>query len=312
MITVERYNSSKSKEWDNLIHKSKNGTFLLDRNFMDYHSDRFEDCSLMIYRNNKLEAVFPANIVDTTIYSHQGLTYGGVIYSTKISTTDMLGIFNEIVDFYKKLNVKRILYKAIPYIYHSVPAQEDLYALFKIQAKIIGCNISSTIDVKLPLGFNDLRKRAYKKAIKNNVSISLDSDFESFWKILEDNLISKYGVKPVHSLDEILLLKSRFPSNIFVHTVEKEAQVLAGVVMFVDRKVAHVQYISANDEGKNNGALDLLFYELINNIYKNFDYFDFGQSTEQNGKYLNESLIFQKEGFGGRGVVYNVYEIPII
>lgn len=75
--------------------------------------------------------------------------------------------------------------------------------------------------------------------------------------------------------------------------------------------VVHTQYISANLEGKEIGALDLLFDYLINTEYSNYKIFDFGQSTENNGIYLNESLIFQKEGFGGRGVVYDIYEYEL-
>ena len=78
------------------------------------------------------------------------------------------------------------------------------------------------------------------------------------------------------------------------------------------KQIVHVQYISANYEGKELGALDMLFDYLINTQYKEYDYFDFGQSTEQMGNFLNENLLFQKEGFGGRGVIYPVYEINIL
>lgn len=311
MIRLERYSSEHFEKWNELISRSKNGTFLLNRNFMDYHSDRFKDFSLMIYRNDKLEAVFPANIAEDTVYSHQGLTYGGMVYTSKVSATDMLEIFEALKSFYQESGVKKLIYKSIPYIYDVYPSQEDLYALFVNKAKQIGCNISSTIDSKNFIGFSELRKRGLKKALKNGLKISETPSFSKFWTVLEHNLMERYGVKPVHSLEEILLLKERFPANIFVHTIESETETLAGVVMFVSDNVAHVQYISATEEGKKLGALDMLFHELITQVYKSYSYFDFGQSTEQNGNYLNEALIFQKEGFGGRGVAYNVYELMI-
>jgi hypothetical protein len=83
---------------------------------------------------------------------------------------------------------------------------------------------------------------------------------------------------------------------------------LAGTVLYITKKVVHTQYISASPEGKAKGALDLLFDFLINIEYPMYEYFDFGQSTEKMGEYLNENLIFQKEGFGGRGIVYTIYE----
>ena len=74
------------------------------------------------------------------------------------------------------------------------------------------------------------------------------------------------------------------------------------------KRVIHTQYISASVEGKELGVLDLMFDFLINREYVNYPIFDFGQSTEDMGHILNEPLIFQKEGFGGRGMIYDIYE----
>ena len=311
MIEIIRYEEKHKNDWNNLIDISKNGTFLFNRNYMDYHSDRFIDFSLLVYRKEKLVAVFPANINDNVIYSHQGLTYGGLIYVNKLSVVDVLGIFESIIHYYKNNNIRIIVYKAIPYIYSNYPSQEDLYALFRNRAQIIGCNISSAICQKEKMKFSELRRRGIKKAKKNDILCAMSDNFESFWNVLTANLGAKYDVKPVHSIDEIKYLHSIFPQNIKLYIAEKQSEVLAGVVAFISRNIIHIQYISASPEGKELGALDLLFDYLINTEYKDFDYFDFGQSTEQMGYYLNENLLFQKEGFGGRGVVYNVYEIKV-
>jgi hypothetical protein len=311
MITLKKYISSLKEEWDKLVKRSKNGIFLLNRDYMDYHSDRFIDFSLMIYRKEKLVALFPANINDSIIYSHQGLTNGGLIYINELSATDVLEIFNSIVQYYKENKVEKIIYKPIPYIYSTYPAQEDLYALFKNNAKLIGCNISSTILLGNNLKFIESRKSGIRKAKKNGLVYSDSVNFDSFWNILNSNLASKHGAKPVHSLSEINYLHSLFPDNIKLYLMHKQDDIVAGVVLYLNRDVVHVQYISANTEGKELGALDMLFDYLINDLYKDYAYFDFGQSTEQLGNYLNENLLFQKEGFGGRGVVYNIYEIDL-
>ena len=298
-------------EWNDCVANSKNGTFLLNRNYMDYHSDRFFDFSLMIYRKEKLVAVFPANIKDNVIYSHQGLTYGGLLYSAKLSLTDILAIFKIIICHYKENNIDEIIYKSIPYIYSQSPAQEDLYALFKYNAKLIGCNISSTIFQRNNLKFKKDRLEGIKKAKKNKIGYSVVDNFCAFWEILNFNLGTKYDVQPVHSLDEINYLHNLFPENIKLYVAKKQDKIVAGTVLYINRNVVHTQYISANSEGKKMGALDILFDYLINEKYKDYEYFDFGQSTEQMGDYLNENLLYQKEGFGGRGVVYNIYKIEI-
>lgn len=311
-IEVVKYSESKDKEWNQFLSNSKNGTFLFNRNYMDYHSDRFNDHSLMIYRKGKLYALLPGNAKEDIFYSHQGLTYGGLIMNAKATVEDVLTIFQRLNDYLRSQGFKRVIYKPTPYIYHRIPAQEDIYALFKVcRAVKIGCNISSTICQEDKVKFTESRKSGLRKAIANNIIVSESSDFEAFWDILNNNLMHKYGVAPVHNIDEIKLLYSRFPSNIKLYLATKDDEALGGTVLFVMPKVIHTQYISASPKGKELGALDILFDKLINQQYVNYAWFDFGQSTENNGNTLNENLIFQKEGFGGRGMCYDIYEYEL-
>jgi len=127
--------------------------------------------------------------------------------------------------------------------------------------------------------------------------------------VLSQVLSVKHKKNPVHTVEEMKLLHSRFPDKIKLHVVRKDGVVVAGSVMYIMEQVAHSQYIAASDEGKKCGALDLLFNTLINDAYADKQYFDFGISTESGGSWLNEGLIFQKEGFGARSVVYDVYEM---
>jgi hypothetical protein len=49
----------------------------------------------------------------------------------------------------------------------------------------------------------------------------------------------------------------------------------------------------------------------MNEKYCNISIFDFGISTENSGFFLNEGLLFQKESFGGRAIVYETYKLLI-
>jgi len=69
---------------------------------MDYHKDRFDDYSLMVYKNGKLIALLPANIKDNIIYSHQGLSYGGIVYLKEVKFKDSLEVFESILKYLKK------------------------------------------------------------------------------------------------------------------------------------------------------------------------------------------------------------------
>lgn len=312
MIDIVKYNSDYKEDWDNLISNSRNGTFLLYRDYMDYHSDRFIDWSFLFYKKEKLEAVLPGNLNGKALFSHQGLTYGGLVSSVRINTVDVIEIFNLLNYELQKAGIHYVVYKPIPLSYHRIPAQEDIYALFKNNAKKIGCQISSSIFQSSKISFNELRKRGVKKSIKEGVQVSESTDFAIFWSILEFNLLNKYKTKPVHSLKEIMYLHKRFPDNIKLYIADRDGIVVAGTVLYIMENLVHVQYISASEIGKNISALDLIFDQLINKTYQHIPVFDFGQSTEKMGNYLNENLIFQKESFGGRGIVYETYRYDVL
>ena len=311
MFEVKRYIASDKQQWNDFVKGAKNGTFLFDRNYMDYHSDRFEDYSLMVYRKGALYALLPANISGERLYSHQGLTYGGLVMSKKACAAEILEVFGLINNQLKSEGIKSVIYKPTPYIYHSIPSQEDLYALFRLtDAKIIGRNISSTIYQDNKIKFVESRKSGIRKAKSRCLKVQKSDDFSHFWEILNENLMTNHNARPVHSLKEITLLADRFPDKIKLYLVEsEESGILGGTVIYeANDRVIHTQYISASQKGKESGALDLLFDYLINEVYTNCPIFDFGQSTEEMGKVINDKLIFQKEGFGGRGVIYDIYE----
>lgn len=314
MYEIRRYNQSDKLAWNKFVQSAKNPSMLFERDYMDYHSDRFTDYSLIVYHKGKICAVLPANEKECILYSHQGLTYGGLIMSMKLGTSDVLSIFRAINDYLESQGIKKVIYKPTPYIYHELPAQEDLYALFRLtNAQVVGRQISSTIYLHNKIKFTESRKSGIRKAKKSGISVRRSDDFGAFWKILESNLHDKYGVKPVHTYEEIKLLSSLFPERIRLYSaISKDGDMLGATVIYIiNNRVIHTQYISASHEGKELGALDLLFDYLINEEFKDYQIFDFGQSTEQRGSILNESLIFQKEGFGGRGVLYDIYEYDL-
>ncbi|MBR3977404.1 MAG: GNAT family N-acetyltransferase [Bacteroidaceae bacterium] len=313
-IEVTRYTPAQRDEWNAFVKKAKNATFLFEREYMDYHSCRFVDFSLMFYKDGRLTALLPANIKESEgiIESHGGLTYGGLVTDAAAKTIDVLDIFAAAKAFLQeKTGASRIIIKPLPAIYHSMPSDEMLYALFRMNAKVIARGISTTIDNSSRLKFSQLRQRGVKKAKSLGVACNESNDYEGFWKILTQNLSERHGCLPVHSIEEIKMLQNRFPENIKLHTAVFGNEIAAGIVVYLTQTVAHFQYISASPKGKESGALDALTAHLIDNVYHEKQYIDFGISTEQGGRTLNEGLISQKEGFGGRGIIYDTYEMPL-
>ena len=309
MFEVRRYTPDKADEWNRFVAASKNGTFLFDRQFMDYHADRFMDCSLMFYRDNALYALLPANVKGDVLTSHGGLTYGGLVMSSRCSAKGVQEVFAAMNTYLSDMGVRRVVYKAIPWIYHQLPAEEDLYALTSIShATLIIRDISSAVIGDRPVKFSESRKSGLRKALRMGLTVRESEDFATFWQILNANLTAKYGVRPVHSVSELELLHGHFPQGIRLYMVYDGETPLGGTLLFLTPQVLHTQYISATAEGKAHGAIDLLFNHLINEVYTDYRYIDFGKSTVSDSADLNEQLIFQKEGFGARAVCYDTYE----
>ena len=314
-MEIRTYRKELAEEWNRLVAESKNGTFLLNRNYMDYHADRFTDASLMMYdEKQRLVAVLPANYEAdiATVYSHHGLTYGGLIMSRHISTLQVMEAMTMACRHFASLGATKIYYRPIPYIYNRYPSQEDLFFLFRNHATLEARNLSQTIFIPDAIKMNELRRRCIKKSLKAGNTISEQRDVTDFWHILDHNLRELHNVIPVHSIDELHLLMSRFPDVIRLFVVKNpQGQIIAGTVIYDMGRTVHTQYISANKEGKATGAFDHLISYLLSSVYADRTYFDFGVSTEKGGNWLNEGLTFQKESFGGRGVCYDTWSLNL-
>ncbi|EFI72467.1 MULTISPECIES: GNAT family N-acetyltransferase [Segatella] len=310
MFEIKKYEAQYKEQWDEFVTHSKQGTFLFQRDYMEYHSDRFTDYSLIILKDHKIYALLPGNQDGNVFWSHQGLTYGGIITSHQATAVDICEIFKQINLFLKQAHFKKVIYKAIPWIYQIIPSEEDLYALINIcHAQIVTRNIASVVYQKDPIKWKHDRHYGANKARTNGISVEPnDDEYKTFWKILEENLYNTYHAKPVHTLEEIRLLQNRFPNNIKLYVAKKGEQVIGGTLLYITPRVVHAQYISASAEGKHLHAVDALFRKILTEEYTNYPYFDFGTSNEDHGKTINQSLIYQKEGFGGRGVCYDWYE----
>jgi hypothetical protein len=310
MIEVKKYNSNFFDDWNNFLKDSKNGTFISQREFVEYHRDRFTDYSLIVFNKKKVVALFPANIDGKTLSSHAGLTFGGLIVGKTITLNDYLNIFKRVLVFLHGNGIEDINYKSVPVFYTSVPSQEEEYAFFLLKANNYRVDTSITVKNSESISFQGRRKRMIKKAKNNDFSIRVDNDFKAFWtKILSPNLHERFEKNPVHDLNEIELLHSKFPNNIHQINIYDDQEIIAGCTVFETELVCHAQYISGNDYGRKSGALDMLFEYLITDLFREKEFFDFGICNEENGKYINHGLLNWKEGFGGRTYVHKFYKV---
>ena len=310
-LTVTLYKSEYRQLWDNFVECSKNGVFLFKRDYMEYHSSRFIDHSLMFFSDEKLVGVMPANLEGHTLHSHAGLTFGGVISGYDMTQQLMLEVFDQLIVHAQEQGISQIIYKTIPYIYHSAPADEDLYALFRHNAHLIARSVSSAVYLPQRLPFDSRRKESLRKARKNGLEVKRSYDLKPFMELAKYVLMEKHGVRPVHTVEELEPLMQRFPENIKLFVSTRGGKLLAGIIMYESANVAHGQYAANSEEGRSVGAQDIIEDYLINQYYVGKKYYDFGISTTKLGRELNEGLLSRKEGFGASAVNYDFYELII-
>ena len=309
MYKVRKYTQEDHRIWDDFIDNSKNSTFIFKRDFMEYHKERFEDFSLICFKNNLLVAILPAHKIDsTTIGSHLGLTYGGIVVRKSETFDNILLIIDKLLFYLHTNHIEKLIYKPIYKYYNVIGSDEIAFAKFLIKAKLINRQVSSVINLQHKLRMSHNRTRNIRKASKSGITIKEVKTCGEFWnKILIPNLKTKFNSEPVHSLEEITLLQRRFPNNIRQFNAYMGDKILAGATLFVTPYVARVQYNSSHIKAGNTGASDLLYFKLINNYFVDKNYFDFGTSFDSEG--LNNGLLTWKESYGGRSFSIDTYEI---
>ncbi|WP_445454184.1 GNAT family N-acetyltransferase [Flavobacterium sp. 25HG05S-40] len=308
--TVKPYTAEDYVLWNAFVSTANNATFLFHRDFMEYHKDRFLDYSLLIFEEDTLKCIIPANRVEDTLFSHQGLTYGGFVFDAKIKLGEVIAIAKAVLAFLNQKGIKRLQLKLIPSIYNSFFAEAIEYVLFLTQAQLIRRDCLSVIDLTKPYTITRTRKESIRRGEKQQLVIKEELEFDLFWNdILIPNLDHKHQAKPVHTAEEITKLQQKFPKNIRHFNVYHQEKIVAGSTIFITDTVAHPQYISGNPQKNALGSLDYLYHYLIADVFKDQNFFDFGPSHEDNGKKINEGILFWKESFGAKTTVQDSYQL---
>jgi hypothetical protein len=309
--SVVRYSEDRKLEWNSFVNTAKNATFLFFRDYMDYHRARFTEHSLMVFRLGKLVALLPANLAaDGALISHEGLSYGGLVLARAATLSQTLACFHAILRYLCRQQIPKLRYKQIPSFYNTLPDEEMNYALFLVEAHLYRRDCATVVAQSDRLQCRKGRRSEINKARHLGIRIIREPSFQPFWEhLLVPQLASRYGVSPVHTLEEITLLASRFPENIKQFSAYQGDEIVAGVTIYETPTVAHSQYAAVSDHGRRIGAQAWLFGWLMDEYYLSKRFFDFGISNEFDGRAVNHGLLDWKEGFGGRSYVHDFYEV---
>lgn len=314
MFDIVKYTDKYQERWDQFVlGRSMNGTFLQTRNFLNYHPEgRFRDASILILQGSTIVAVIPAcDIMEEEkrcFFSHPGSTFGGIVIANdKYNISTMEELFPCVEDYLKEEKYGQAIMKGTSDIFSSKPNDLLDYYFYKNGWNVhdelsfyINCK---TLPDDIVSGFTASKRRDYRYSLKNELGfrkLEEDSQIEDFYRILCNNL-KKYGVLPVHTLNELLEFKhERLIHDVDFYGVYWENKLIAGsMVFYFDQKVLHTQYLAADDKYSDLYPMNFLDYHLIRTAKENgFEMFSFGISTENHGKILNKSLAQFKEGFG--------------
>lgn len=306
-ILVRRYHAEIASDWAIVLSASKNGLFLFDREFIEYHGDRFTDLSVIAYADEKPVALMPAaiNLKSGEAVSHPGLTFGGAILHRNLRSSMSISLINSMLDKLRDFGAKSLKIKLVPQLFGSYPAAELDYALWRRGFKLVRRDLSSILPLHNSLPFNKSKNQSIKKAKRAGLLVGEASTTE-FFSLLEEVLRVQHGITPVHTHAEIKLLMTRFPSNIIIRAARSTGKILAGTMIFLYEHVWHTQYLACGTEGRELGALDLVIGAVKDEaIAANARYLSFGISTEAEGSVLNEGLLWQKESYGARAITYD-------
>ncbi|PFG62082.1 hypothetical protein AXZ77_0649 [Thioclava sp. ES.031] len=309
-VRIISYEAEHEAAWNAFVAQSRNGTFLHSRTFMDYHADRFEDRSAIAVSGDEIVGLFAAHAAGQKIASHNGMTFGGLVYGMDHRASLVCDVLGALIEHYGSLGFSKMTYKPVPHIFHKYPSEEDLYAIFRQSGKLIRRDLSAVIPPNGPAKISTLRKRGNKKALKNNVAIREGDFYGLFHKLLEQTL-KKHGADPVHSLSDFDILKQRVPDRIKLIGAFEGDELVAGTWLFLFGHVIHTQYLASSQRGQEIGALDMVIFRVLELAKDQNLHVSFGASTESGGAVLNEGLMAQKEGFGARAMVLDQYEIAI-
>lgn len=322
-MEIKTYTDELELEWDNFVQNSRNGTFMQQRKFINYHPlGKFEDCSLMVYNSqSRLIAVIPAALKKESnlpiFSSYPGASHGGIIIQQKFGTAKALEVIPLLINHCRSLGFKSIELKLVPRIYQSWPSDEIDFSLryhgFSPEITEL-CTVLPLKEIDSEFGYmeeNAIRNR--KKAINLGVTVKESKDILSYWGILEQNLKKRHNTVPTHTYTEILDLMNRFPEEIKLFSAYYQEEMIAGVLVFLlNSRVVNCFYICHNEDFQHLRPLNLVFSHLITWGKENdFHYVDWGISTENKGKAVNSGLFNFKEGFGGRGTLRETYRITL-
>ena len=315
-LATRPYRPEDEGEWDRLVDTSRNGTLLHRRAFLEVAPRGLQDRSLVVEQGGRMVGVFPCAVHPsdpTMLDSHPATSFGGVVHDGRLGGPVMLEVLDELAEHAFHDGFDTLRYKAVPAAYQVVPAQDDLYALFRRGARRARVELASVLGTGGPREVARHRRRHLRRALRAGVEVVDDTAYlEAFWPVLVDRLATRHGAEPQHSLADVQRLSRAFPGRVGCVVARERGSVVAGAVVFRTGQVDHAQYLAADDQGYRSSALDLVIEHLVAAARgRGVRFVSLGTTTLSGGRTLIEGLYRYKSEFGAGSIVHETYDLPL-
>ena len=306
-ITAEAHTPAAAADWDRFIDSSRNGCFLHRRGYLDYHADRFPDASVVFKKpNGAWLAALPAHLREDTLVSHGGLPFAGLIASPLLSHRDTREIFAALARWMEERALRRLQYTPVPAAWHDRHFEDDLFVLHSLGARCRTMKLSAGFQSPpLPPLSAKARELLARAGRREPCDFAEAPDDAAFWTELEGFLQQRHGTLPVHTMGEILLLKSRFPGNIRFFRASRDGVTLGGAVVYFTPRVARTQYLFRNLAHEEAMPSARLILWLAGHPEWRRPWMDLG--TSMSGEEVDGHLLQSKERTGARGTLVQTW-----
>lgn len=323
-MRIERYNEARHQRWEDFIASSLNGTIMHTRTFLSYHPNgRFIDHSLLIWdERSKLAAVLPAAEIEhggqRVLQSHPGATYGGLVLERDSNLERNQAIVSAVVDYAAASCFSAIRMRTSERVYLQRHCEEIDAAYFRAGFVLEGRELSCAVHCsgrsaeQLLAAYKVNARNAIHKSRREGVSARRTDAFADFWAILETNLHGSHGVRPTHTLEEILRLRALLgPDRLFLVGGFHQDTLISGSVVFVmNSRAAHTMYMAQNYAHQQLRSLNLVLHTVLSDCAdRGLHYVNFGISSVPGtlGREMNYGLDAFKRSFQGEGVLRDLW-----
>jgi len=319
-MEILNYTESWKEKWDEFVLRSNNGTMFHLQKFLDYHaSDKFSFHHLIFVDNKRIIAVLPASLDNGVLESPVGASFGSLV-TRDFKFDKAMEVVSALLDYGRKNNLREIRLTSAPLIYEAHPNQNLDFALlwqgFQYETHYISSAVRLAPERNIIGRFQATVRNYVRQTHRNqNMRVEINDRYDQFYPIVQKNL-SKHGVSPTHSYDDLMRLKELLPQNLKLFMVYHEDTPIAGSLLFLCNKyVALCFYNMLLYEFAKYKPIHRVLFEVIKYATEQgYRYVDFGVSQDtaaDDPMTPNESLIAFKESFDAKTIMRNTLHIRL-